>query len=155
MHVSASSDEHHLLLLHDLSEAVHFSVSFSGGPQHYDISQSPLPAYGSWSPTFTASMGWQGRHTNFAASYSRIVYRRRGLGWSLQIEYRYVYCALAICTHLERRISRELREQQGCDPVLFPVHRRGHSIFGTVSVQHQLSERFKMEFGYARLHAEL
>ncbi len=28
----------------------------------------------------------------------------------------------------------------------------GHSIFGTVSIQHQLSERFKVDFGYTRLH---
>ena len=49
------------------------SFSFSGGPQHYTISQSPYPGYGAWSPTLTGSMGWQGRHTNFSATFSRVV----------------------------------------------------------------------------------
>src|ERR1700739_3310569 len=31
---------------------------------------------------------------------------------------------MAISTHLEHRISGELREQQECDPVLFPIHQR-------------------------------
>src|SRR5271155_4808852 len=49
------------------------SLSVSGGPQHYNFSQSPLPSSGSWSPAATASMGWQGQHISFAASYSQLV----------------------------------------------------------------------------------
>ena len=69
------------------------SLSFSGGPQHFDIVQSPLPAYGSWSPTINASMGWQERHTNLAASYSRVVTGGGGLVGAFQSERAGVYAA--------------------------------------------------------------
>ena len=64
-----------------------FSFSFSGGPQHYVISQSPIPGYGSWSPTLTGSMGWQGRHTNLSANFSRVVGGGGGLVGAFQSLY--------------------------------------------------------------------
>ncbi len=55
------------------------SMSVSGGPQYYQSVQTPLPATGSWGPSVAASMGWQGTHTSFAASYSQGVTGGGGL----------------------------------------------------------------------------
>ena len=62
-----------------------FSLSFSGGPQHYNISQSPLPAQGTWSPTFTASMGWQRPSYELFGQLLTNCRGRWWLGWSIQI----------------------------------------------------------------------
>jgi hypothetical protein len=56
-----------------------FSLSVAGGPQYYRASHAPDPTTSSWSPTFTTSMGWQGRHTAFAAYFSRSVTGGGGL----------------------------------------------------------------------------
>ena len=55
------------------------SASVSGGPQYYQSVQTPLPGTGAWGPSVTASMGWQGTRTNFAASYSQGVTGGGGL----------------------------------------------------------------------------
>src|SRR5208282_1672636 len=58
------------------------SLSLSGGPQHYDATQSPLPPSRSWSPMMMASLGWQGSRTSLAASYNRTVTSGSGLNGS-------------------------------------------------------------------------
>jgi hypothetical protein len=60
-----------------LTEA--FSLSVAGGPQYYKASHAPSPATSSWSPAFTTSMGWRGRHSAFAADFSRSVTGGGGL----------------------------------------------------------------------------
>ena len=55
------------------------SLSVSGGPQHSDTTQPPLPASRSWSPMLTASFSWRGQRTSLAASYARIVTGGGGL----------------------------------------------------------------------------
>jgi hypothetical protein len=56
-----------------------FSLSVAAGPQYYRASHAPDPATSSWSPAFTTSMGWRGRHTAFAAYFSRSVTGGGGL----------------------------------------------------------------------------
>ena len=58
---------------------------------------------------------------------------------------------MAICSRLERGVHRNLLEQQGRDSVHILSTEGGHSILGTMSAQHQLSQRWSMEFGYTRL----
>jgi hypothetical protein len=60
-----------------LNEA--FSLSVAGGPQYYSASHAPFPTTGAWSPSVTASMGWQGLHSTFAADFSRTVTGGGGL----------------------------------------------------------------------------
>ncbi len=56
-----------------------FSLSLAGGPQYYKASHAPFPTTSSWSPAFTTSMGWRGRHSAFAADFSRSVTGGGGL----------------------------------------------------------------------------
>ncbi len=60
-----------------LTEA--FSLSVAGGPQHYVGQLTPSPATRAWTPAVAASTGWQGRHTSFAANFSRTVTGGGGL----------------------------------------------------------------------------
>ena len=128
-----------------------FSFSFSGGPQHYVISQSPIPGYGSWSPTLTGSMGWQGRHTNLSANFSRVVGGGGGLVGAFQSLY-FGSSGRWLCSRdwSVGFVGSYLNNKDVTPSGLLSTE-GGHSILGTMSAQHQLSQRWSMEFGYTRL----
>lgn len=56
-----------------------FSLSASGGPQHYRATNPLTPPTSSWSPSIAASMGWRKRYSSFAAEFSRTVNGGGGL----------------------------------------------------------------------------
>ena len=128
------------------------SLSVSGGPQHSNVEQSSLPSVQSWSPAVAASVGWQARHTNLAASYSRII----SGGGGLQGAFHSNNAGLT----LRQRLSRNWNVQaygaysinKTVTPLLFLSSPGGHSISGTASVQRQLGQHLNAEAGYTRLH---
>lgn len=128
------------------------SLSFSGGPQHFDVAQSSLPAARSWSPAAAASMGWQGRHTNFAASYSRTVTGGGGLlgAFHSNIANGSARWQLARTWNVGSAASYAI--YKNVTPFSFLASPGGHTVSGTVSVQHQISEHFNVELGYSRVH---
>jgi hypothetical protein len=128
-----------------------FSFSFSGGPQHYVISQFPSPGYGSWSPTLTGSMGWQGRHTNFSASYSRVVGGGGGLVGAFQSQYASGFGRWLFARNWSGGFAGSYFNNKDVTPSGLLSTNGGHSILGTISAQHQLSARWSMEFGYTHL----
>ncbi len=100
------------LLFYTIYPKPTLSLSVSAGPQHYELVQYPVPSTTSWQPTITASAGWQGPHTNLAASYSRSDYRRRGVGRGLPIECGKCGCTLEAGKHMDGKWIRKLREQR-------------------------------------------
>jgi hypothetical protein len=129
-----------------------FSLSFSGGPQHYTISQSPLPTQSTWSPYFTASVGWQGRNTNYSARYSRIVAGGGGLVGVFKSDVATVTARWQFARTWSAGSVATYGNNKDVTPSSFLSTEGGHSIYGTVSLEHQLSERFQIEGGYTRLH---
>jgi hypothetical protein len=129
------------------------SFSFSGGPQHLDISQFPVPAYGLWSPTLTASMGWQGQHTNFAANYSRGVSGGGGLVGAFQNNSASASAKWQLARAWSVGAAANYAINKNVTPASFlSTQGGGHSIFGSVSVQHPISEHFNVGVGFTRLH---
>lgn len=126
------------------------SLSVSGGPQHFDIAQSLSPPVRSWTPSVMASIGWQRNHTNFVASYSRTVTGGAGLSGAFDSNSgnASVRCQMA------RTWTVESAASYGINKSVIPSSSSpgGHSISGTVSIQHLLSERLTAEVGYVRLH---
>jgi hypothetical protein len=129
-----------------------FSFSFTAGPQHYDIAQLSLPAYGAWSPTITASMAWQGLHTNFAAGYSRAVSGGGGLVGVFLTNRADASARWQLARTWNLGSAAVYAANQDVTPSSYLSTGGGNSIAGTVSLAHQLSERFKVEFGYTGLH---
>ena len=129
-----------------------FSLSFSGGPQYFDVVQFPLPAYASWSPTLAASLGWQGRHTNFAASYSRVITGGGGLLGAFQSNSVSAFARGQFARTWSVGLAASYANNKDVTPSSFESVDSGHSLYGTVSAHHQLSERLNMEFGYTRMH---
>jgi hypothetical protein len=128
------------------------SLSFSGGPQYFEVDQLPLPAYTSLSPTLGASMGWQGRHTSFAASYSRLVTGGGGLYGAFQSNSASAFVSGQFARTWSVGLVTSYVNNKDVTPSSYYSINRGHNLYGTVSIHHQLSEHLNMEFGYTHMH---
>jgi hypothetical protein len=129
-----------------------FSLSFAGGPQYFDVVQFPLPAYASSSPALGASMGWQRRHTNFAASYSRAITGGGGLLGAFQSNSISAFARAQFARTWSGGLTATYVNNKDVTPSSFESIDKGHGLYGTVSVQHQLSEHLNVEGGYTRMH---
>lgn len=130
------------------------SLSVQGGGQNVSIIEHPFyPDYHGWKPAGTASLGWQGNHTSFAAKYGRIVTAGGGLldayttdaveglgrwqmtrTWTVQLDGSY------------SRSSNLL-------PNTWPnAIRNGHGASGTGSIEHRLSSNLLLSGSYSRVN---
>jgi hypothetical protein len=127
------------------------SFSLSGGLQHVNITQVPLPIYRSWSPAANVSMGWQTHKISLAASCSRLITSGGGLIGAYQSE------NAAASVHWQLARAWNVASTAGymatnnVAPFAHMVSPGGHTLSGSASVQHSISEHFIMEVGYARL----
>ncbi len=129
-----------------------FSLSASVGPQHYEISESSLPAYASWSPSVTVSGGWQRNQTNLAVSYSRAITGGGGLVG--------VFQSSTISGSALWRLGRKWTAGAAANyltnddvtPAVYLSTQGGHRVVGTASLQRQLNQSFSIEFRYSDVH---
>ncbi len=127
------------------------SVSFAGGPQRFSVLQAPLPVYSSWSPTFTASIGWQLRHTNIAGSYSRIVSGGGGLLGAFESSSGTISARRQVARTWNVGLGGSYIDNKNVTPAyLLSTEQGGYSATAAITFQHQLSEHLFMDFGYTR-----
>jgi hypothetical protein len=128
------------------------SLSVSGGPQHFDVTEAPFPAFHAWSPAGTASLGWQTRRLGLAAVYSRTVSSGGGLvgaydssnaGGSANVQIARNWSAGASATYGIYKTESSL---------LSLSNSGGHTISGTATIRHTVHEHLTIEAGYSRLH---
>ena len=151
----AQTQTHSALLFYTVYFKPTFSLSFFGGPQYSDTQESVLPTNHSLSPAAGASLGWQGQHTNFALSYSRMIAPGNGLIGAANED--------AANTSIRRQLTRTLSigayasytNNKLLDPLLSATvvnfSTGGHTIAGTASLDRQLHERFDLNLGYTRI----
>ena len=128
------------------------SLSFSGGPQHYEAMQSSLFASRSWSPAATASLGWQARRTVLAASYSRTVTGGGGLLGAFNSNSATASARWQMTRSWNIGSAGNYAIYKNVQPLLTTGNPGGHSVSGSVSLQHPIGEHFNAEAGYTRLH---
>jgi hypothetical protein len=128
------------------------SLSLSGGPQHFNVVQSPLPASASWTPAVAASVGWQRSRTNLAASYSRTVSGAGGLVGAFHATSANANASWQLARAWTAGAAASYTTQRNVLPATFAPGQGGRSVQGTVSVQHPMGEHFTAGFGYARIH---
>lgn len=128
------------------------SLSLSGGPQHSDTPQGPLPPVRSWSPAAFASLGWRGRRTTFAANYSRIVTAGGGLIGAYHSNIANMSARWQLTRNSNAGLAGGYSIYKTLTSFFLLANSGGHTVFGTASVQHQLGEHLSVEGGYARLH---
>ena len=128
------------------------SVSVMGGPQHYDSVESPLPNSQAWKPEGMASAGWQGSHINVAVSFSHSVTGGGGLQGAFESNSANVSVRRQIGRTWTAASGVNYAINRGVGEILSALMSGGHSISGTVSIQHSFGERLGVEIQYARLH---
>lgn len=128
------------------------SLSVSGGPQHVDASQSLSPSFRSWKPSAMASIGWQRSTTNVVASYSRSVSGSMGLPGAFESSSASASARWQITRTFIIGSQVSYAIFKNITPLFSPYFPGGHTVSGTASLQHSISDRFKAELGYIRLH---
>jgi hypothetical protein len=126
------------------------SVSVSAGPQHSEVSQFPLPSAALWSPAASASFGWQARHTNLAASYSRLVSGGGGLIGAFHQNTANLSVRQQLSANWSGQVAGTYAISKTVDALLSTPG--GHIISGSASLQRKLGQHFSAEAGYTRLH---
>lgn len=128
------------------------TLSIAGGPQHYDVAQSPLPPSAAWTPVVTGSIAWQGNQTNFAASYSRSVAGGGGLLGAFKSNMANASARWRFARTWTVQSTASYNLQKSVTPLYFLSESGGHSISGTAQLEHSLSERLSASLTYERLH---
>jgi hypothetical protein len=149
---NSQTQTHAALLFFTIYLKPSWSLSLSGGPLHYDVSQAPFPTIRSWSPAATASMEWKGNRTSFALNYSHAT---GGGGGQLGAFNSNSANALA-----RWQLTRTWIIGSGAgygitknvSPFMASVYPGGHSLTETIMVQRLISEHIRMECGYSHIH---
>ena len=147
----SETQAHSVFLFYTVYFKPTLSVSFFGGPQYSDTEQFGVPSSRTWSPASGASLGWQGRLTSFAASYSRRINDGGGLSGAVHSN--------TADASLRRQIARNLSASIGANysnnnvlDALPQLTNNGHTISGNASLQRQIGERLNLQLQYTRLH---
>jgi hypothetical protein len=123
-----------------------------GEPEQAASDQVSIPSGSSWTPAFATSIDWQRPHTNFVASYARTVTSGGGLVGS--------YSSNSAGATARWQMARTWTAGAGANysiikvvsPFLFSSTSGGHTIAGTVTVEHPLSQHLTSAFEYDHLH---
>ena len=143
---------HTVFLFYNASLGEGFSLSLAAGPQYYDYAQSPLPASSSLTPAVTASMSWQRERTSLAASYSRTVTGGGGLLGAMSANTANASARWQVARTWTVGSTVGYAIFKNVTPLSLSSNQGGHSISGTVSLDHALSDHFTAQLGYQRLH---
>jgi hypothetical protein len=133
-----------------LKRTVSFSVS--GGPQHYQVDESPYPTSSSWGPFFMASMGAQSFRTNFAVNYAQQVTGAGGLEGAFHSRSATASARWQALRTWTAAASALYATNRSVSPIAFFTALGGHSIAGTATVEHTLGRNLKIDFEYNRMH---
>jgi hypothetical protein len=153
----SETQTHALLFFYTLYATSRFSISIFGGPQHSDTTLPPQPpplvqatALRQWTPAAGASLNWQGRLSNFAFSYSRVISSGGGLIGAVQMNSATASFRQQITRYLSGSVSGGYTQNQVLATVI-ATGNNGHSASGTASLQQQLGPHVNLQLGYTRL----
>lgn len=128
------------------------SISVSGGPQYYSASEKSVPTSSGWAPIVIASAGWQGLHTNFAASYTREVTAGGGLLGVYNSNSADAQARWQISHTWTTGASAKYTINKSATPIAAFAAENGHAILGSATLDHSFNEQFNLQFEYDRLH---
>lgn len=148
----ANLDANNMLGFYTVYLTPTLSLSLGGGGQHYELNQAPLAPVKGWAPAGVGSLGWQGLHTAFALSYSRLVTEGAGiLG---------IYSSNSATVSGRWQMSRNWTGNLGGNysnlgsvaQSLAGSVPGGHTLSGSASLGRRLGEVFSVAIQYQRLH---
>lgn len=150
--VSSKTQMYTIYSFYTLYLANSLSLSVSGGPQHFNVSESSIPASSAWTPAVNASLGWQRSHTSVAASYSRTVNGAGGLLGAQETTTGNASARWQATRTWTLGASASYSLLKSVTPLSPTASQGGHSISGNVSVERPIGQHLSVEGGYSRLH---
>jgi hypothetical protein len=151
---------HGLLVFYTLYLSSRFSISGFGGPQYAEVgpqystvASTPFPGFHSWHPEAGGSLGWQGRLTNVAVSYTHMISSSGGLIGAVRMD----SATATIGQQLSKRLTASVSGGYAQNDILGApalLGDNGHSVSGTASLQQQFGEHLSVQLGYSRLHQD-
>ena len=151
---------HALLLFYTLAPTKRFSISAFGGPQYANVGPqfattgtTATAAFRSWNPLAGGSVGWQGRLSSLAISYSHLISSGGGLIGAVKID----NVTASIHQQLSRMLSASLGGGYAQNDLLTATSLtggNGHTVSGTASLQQQVGQHLNLQLGYTRLHQD-
>jgi len=128
------------------------SLSVAGGPQYFRIIETPLPAMGSWGPSVSASMGWQGMRTSFAVGYTQAVTGGGGLFGAYHSKSATATASWQMARNWIASASGAYSINKPISSLLITEEPGGHSVSGSATLVRTLGNQFSVMFEYDRLH---
>jgi hypothetical protein len=128
------------------------SLSLAAGPQHFALTFPSLAPSASWTPAVTGSLGWQAERTSLSASYSRSISGGGGLIGAFNTNSASGSARWQWARTWGVGATGGYTIFKNVSPVTVSSEQGGHTVTGTVSVDHTFNERFRAEAGYQRLH---
>jgi hypothetical protein len=152
MNTQSESEINSVLLFYSVVLKPALTFSLAGGEQHYEISQYPLAGFASWTPVWSASIGWRRLHTNFAASYSRVVTAGAGLTGVFQSNTANASARWQVARSWTLGLSGSYSiNTNDVTPLLPASTSGGHTVMGTASVNREIGTHLGLTFQYDRL----
>ena len=132
------------------SQSVSFSIS--AGVEYASVLIAQSPAVTSWSPEAVASMGWQSRRANLAASYARIVTSGGGLIGAFNSNSVSVSAGYQLTRSWSSALSASYTNSSALTSQLSAYTGGVSAVSGQASLSHRFGERFGVGFGYEIVH---
>jgi hypothetical protein len=128
------------------------SLSIAGGPQLYRLTQAQSPRARDWEPTGAASMGWQGRRTSFAASYSHSITAGGGLLGAFRSDSANGALHWQVARTWTAGASASYAINKPVASWMVGASSGGHTVAGVATVEHALGRQTAIGVDYTRLH---
>lgn len=132
--------------------ATHVSLSVSGGPQHYQLAEGSRTLTAAWGPAAVGSMGWQGLHASFAASYSDSVTGGGGLLGAFHSNTASATGRWQATRNWTAAFGGSYSSNKNVTTGLALSTPGGHTLSGIFSLERRLGRDLRLRGEYDRLH---
>jgi hypothetical protein len=125
----------------------------SAGSEQAAEAQTQTATASGWSPGVTASVGWQGNHTNFSAGYTHSISAGEGLLGTFDANSGGVSARWRALRTWTLGLNATYSSLKSATSIpFFTSTAGGHSIGGAATVEHPLGQNLGISFEYDRLH---
>ncbi len=143
---------HTLLPFYTIYLTPALSLSVAIGPQYVAAAQVLQPSFHSWTPSASASIGWQRSNTNFVVSYSRTVAGNTGLPGAFTSSSANASLRWQMARTWIAESTGSYANSKNFTPFSSPYAPGGHALSGAVSLEYSMNDHFKAQLGYVRLN---
>ncbi|HEX4310740.1 MAG TPA: hypothetical protein VHZ25_11985 [Acidobacteriaceae bacterium] len=124
------------------------SLSVTGGPEHYSITQYPQALLSKWTASGTVSLGWQAHVSSASASFSHVVTGGGGLSGAYEEDGAQASYRRRLSPTWDLSATALYSLNKSVTPQYAFSEPGGHTIAAGGSADHMLSKNLKFSIGY-------